>query len=256
MTRVLVMHRDVAEASERAARLRALGFDAIPYLSLGAKGFRGIRQDPPHAILIDLTRTPSYGKAMGVLLREQKSLRTIPLVFVEGDPDKTAQVRAILPDAVYTTWAKVGAAIQRAIRHALREPLPPRDPGRPLLAKLGIGQQSRVAVLHPPDGFELSGVRTQKQVDEADVVMIFYRSSAALDRELPQLAGMMRKGRRVWVLWPKKASGTDSDLTMVRIRRMAEGFGLVDYKVCAVDETWSGMTLGKRRRQAAQFLQK
>jgi hypothetical protein len=52
---------------------------------------------------------------------------------------------------------------------------------------------------------------------------------------------------RVWVLWPKKASGLDSDLTMVRIRRMVAGFGLVDYKVCAVDETWSAMTLGKRR---------
>jgi hypothetical protein len=84
-------------------------------------------------------------------------------------------------------------------------------------------------------------------VGDADVVMVFYRSSAALDRELPDLAGMMRKGRRVWVLWPKKASGLDSDLTMVRIRRMVAGFGLVDYKVCAVDETWSAMTLGKRR---------
>jgi hypothetical protein len=52
----------------------------------------------------------------------------------------------------------------------------------------------------------------------------------------------------VWVLWPKKASATPSDLTMVRIRQMASGFGLVDYKVCAVDATWSAMTLGKRRK--------
>ena len=59
---------------------------------------------------------------------------------------------------------------------------------------------------------------------------------------------MMRKGRRVWVLWPKMASGMGSDLTMARIRQMASGFGLVDYKVCAVDETWSAMTLGKRRK--------
>jgi hypothetical protein len=248
VTRVLVIHRDTAEASERAARLRALGFDAAPYLSLGAKGFRGIRQDPPHAILIDLTRLPSYGKAMGVLLRQQKSLGVIPLVFVEGDPDKAALVRAVLPDAVYTTWAKAEAAIPRAIRQAPREAMPPRDPGRPLLAKLGIGNTSRVALLYAPEGFELPGVRTQKQVGEADVVMLFFRSSMALGRELPGLAAMMRKGRRVWLLWPKKASGVDSDLTMVRIRRMAEEFGLVDYKVCAVDATWAGMTMGKRRK--------
>ena len=231
MTRVLVIHRDTTEATERASRLRALGFDATAYLSLGARGFRGIRQDPPHAILIDLTRLPSYGKAMGVLLRQQKSLGAIPLVFVEGDPDKAALVRAILPDAVYTTWAKAEAAIRGAIRNAPWEALPPRDSGTPLLTKLYIGKQSRVAVLYPPDGFELPGVPTQKQVGEADVVMMFFRSSAALGRELPGLAAMMRKGRRVWVLWPKKASGTDSDLTMVRIRQMARDSRLVDYSV-------------------------
>jgi len=90
MVRVLVIHRDTMEATAWAARLCELGFGATPYLSLGAKGFRGIRQDSPHAILIDLTRLPSYGKAMGVLLRERKSLSAIPLVFVEGDPDKAA----------------------------------------------------------------------------------------------------------------------------------------------------------------------
>ena len=184
---------------------------------------------------------------MGVLLRQHKSLGSIPLVFVEGDPDKAAQVRAVLPDAVYTTWAKVAAAIGKAIRQAPQEAAPPRDPDTPLLTKLGIGEQTCVAVLHPPEGFELPGVRAQKQVGEADVVMSFFRSSAALGRELPAVAAMMRKGRRVWVLWPKKASGAAGDLTMVRIREMASAFGLVDYKVCAVDETWSAMTLGKRR---------
>ena len=246
-SRVLVIHRETAEAIERASRLRALGFDATPYLSLGTKGFRGIRQDPPQAILIDLTRLPSYGKVMGVLLRQHKSLGGIPLVFVEGDPDKAAQVRAVLPDAVYTTWAKVAAAIGRALRQAPREAAPPRHPDTPLLTKLGIGKRTCVAVLHPPEGFELPGVRAQKQVGEADVVMTFFRSSIALGRELPAVAGMMRKGRRVWVLWPKKASAAAGDLTMVRIREMASAFGLVDYKVCAVDETWSAMTLGKRR---------
>jgi len=248
MTRVLVIHREVLEATAWAARLRALGFDAAPYQSVGARGFRGIRQDPPHAILIDLTRLPSYGKAMGVLLREQKSLGAIPLVFAEGDPDKAAQVRAILPDAVYTVFAKAPAAIRKAIRQAPRQALPPRDPGTPLLGKLGIAAESRVAMLHPPEGFQLPGVMPRKQVDEADVVLVFCRTSVALGLQLPSLAGMMRKGRRVWVLWPKKASAAESDLTMPRIRQMAAAFGLVDYKVCAVDATWSAMTLGKRRQ--------
>ena len=249
MARVLVIHRDPPEATERAARLRALGLDATPYLSLGSRGFRGIHQDPPHVILIDLTRLPSYGKAMGVLIRQHKLLRSIPLVFVEGDPEKAAQVRAILPDAVYTPWAKAPAAIQRAIRQAPSEPVPPRVPSTPLLAKLGIGENSRVALVHPPDDFELPGVTAQKQATGADVVLIFFRKSAALSRELPELAAMTGKGRRLWVLWPKKASGVESDLTLVRIREMASAHGLIDYKVCAVDATWSATTLGKRRRK-------
>lgn len=256
MTRVLVIHRDTPEAIERAGRLRAIGFDATPYLTFGAKGFRGIRQDPPQAIVIDLTRLPSYGKAMGVMLRRQPSLSAIPLIFLEGDPEKAAGVRALLPDAAFTTWSKVEAAIPRAIRNAPRVVTPPRDPGTPLLAKLGIRGASSVALLHKPEGFELVGAVTQKQIGDADVVMIFFRSCASLGRELPEVAGMMRKGRRVWVLWPKKASGAGGDLTMPRIREMASGFGLVDYKVCAVDETWSGMTLGKRRNRAADSLQK
>ncbi len=249
MTRVLVIHRDPPEATERAARLRALGLDATPYLSLGSRGFRSVVENPPHVILIDLTRLPSYGKAMGVLIRQHKLLRSIPLVFVEGDPEKAAQVRAILPDAVYTAWAKAPAAIQRAIRQAPSEPVPPRVPATPLLAKLGIGENSRVALMHPPDDFELPGVAIQKQAAGADVVLAFFRKSAALSRELPELAGLATKGRRLWVLWPKKASGVESDLTLVRIREMASPYDLVDYKICAVDATWSATTLGKRRRK-------
>jgi hypothetical protein len=187
--------------------LRALGFDATPYLSLGAKGFRGIRQDPPHAILIDLTRLPSYGKAMGVLLRQQKSLGAIPLVFVEGDPDKAAQVRAVLPDAVYTTWAKAEAAIRRAIRQAPPESMPPRDPGTPLLGQTRHRRGVPRGAAAPAGGVRTARRPHPKAGGRSRCGDGLLPESAALGRELPDLAGMMRKGRRVWVLWPKKASG-------------------------------------------------
>jgi len=245
------MHRDLPEAAARASRLRDLGFDGAPYPALGAKAFRGIRQDPPQVILLDLTRLPSYGKAMGVLLRQNKALGAIPLVFVEGDPEKTAQVREILPDAIFTTWTNVAAAIEKAVRLQSRQPAQPRLPATPLVAKLGIDETSRVAILHAPEGFRLPGVSPRKQPDEADVVMLFFRTSAALSRELPALAGLIqgtqRKGRRVWVLWPKKASAAAGDLSLPLIRSMASAYNLVDYKICAVDDTWSATTLGQRR---------
>jgi hypothetical protein len=251
--RILVVNHDLAEGAERAARLRSQGWDAEPYTSLGAKGFRGIRANPPAVVLIDLIRLPSYGKAMGVLLRQQKSLRAIPLVFIEGDPEKTAQVRETLPDAVFASWPKIGAALHRAIGRAPKSPLPPQPSRKPLLAKLGIAEGSVAALLRAPEGFEQilgplpPGARLQKHTGEADVVLIFVKSAAALGRELPPLAGAMRPGRKLWIVWPKQTSALAGDLTMVRIRAMANPFGLVDYKVLAVDQTWSGMLLGLRR---------
>ena len=242
-----MIHRDLAEAAERAARLRDQGFDAEPYTSLGARGFRGIRANPPAVALIDLSRLPSYGKAIGALMRETPSLRTIPLVFVEGDPEKNAGVREILPDAVIAPWPRIGAAIRRAMVRKAQPPQPPRPSSTSVPTKLGIRQGSLVALVRAPEGFVLPGVRPHPRAGEADVILMFFRSAAALGRELPMLPGLMRKGRKLWILWPKQASDQAGDLTMVRIREMALPFGLVDYKVCAVDETWSGMVLGLRR---------
>ena len=248
MPRVLVIHREAVEAAAWASRLRAGGFDAEAYTGLGPKGFRGIRAAPPDAILIDLTRLPSYGKYMGAALREQKALRTIPLVFVKGDPEKTAQVRAMLPDAVYTDWRNAAAAIHKAIHNAPAEPLKPKIWHRPLLDKLGIAENSRVALVHAPKDFRLpEGGWHRAQPGKAGVILAFYPSSAALGRDLPTLAATLREGLRLWILWPKKSGSTPSDLTMPRIREMAQLYGLTDYKVCAVDEKWSGMVLGRRR---------
>ncbi|HXK06072.1 MAG TPA: hypothetical protein VMS37_26975 [Verrucomicrobiae bacterium] len=248
MPRVLVIHREAVEAAAWAARLHADGFDAAPYTGLGTKGFRGIRAAPPDAIVIDLTRLPSYGKYMGAALREQKALRAIPLVFIEGDPGKAAQVRAMLPDAVYTQWRNAAAAIHKAIRRAPAEPVAPKMWHRPLLDKLGIRDDSCVALVHAPKDFRLpEGGWRRAQPGKADVMLAFFGSAAALGRELPAIASSMRQGLRLWILWPKKAGATPSDLTMPRIREMAQVFGLTDYKVCAVDEKWSGMVLGRRR---------
>jgi hypothetical protein len=249
--RVLVIHREAAEAAMLAGRLRDRGLDAEPYLSLGSKGFREIRANPPDAILIDLNRLPSYGKAMGALLRENKALCAIPLVFLAGDPQKTAAVKRILPDAVYAPWPDVPAAIQRALARPAKAPKPPRSTGRSVAQKLGIEANSTLALVNSPDDFALDlpeGVSTRKKPAEADVVMLWARNEAALDRELPGIVKAMGKGRRVWLLWPKRTSGVATNLTMPRVREVAIGYGLIDYKVCAVDATWSGMAVGLRRR--------
>ena len=247
MIRVLVICRGVEDALSRASRLQGMGFEATAYPTTGTRGFRGIRQEPPQVMVIDLVRMPSYGLAMGVLLRQQKQLGLIPLVFVEGDPEKAAKVRATLPDALYVTWERIDGAIRKAAAAPARTPMVPRLPENPVVKKLGIAEGSKVALLHAPVGFVLAGVSPVKRADDADVVLSFHQGSISLAHDLPAIAELMRKGRRVWVLWPKRTSGTASDLTMPAIRAMAGGVGLVDYKVCAVDAKWSAMALGKRR---------
>ena len=248
MARVLVIHREPREAGELAGRLRDRGIDAQPYLSLGTRGFREIRGDPPDAIVIDLSRLPSYGKAIGVLLRENKSLGAIPLVFLAGEPQKTAAVKRVLPDATYAEWSEVAPAIERAVARpkAVRAP---RHPERSVAQKLGIAAGTAVAMCNPPDGYAMDlpeGV-CSAAANQAAVVMFWARTEAALDRELPRLAKIMEKGRRVWLLWPKRTSGMETNLSMPRVREIANGYGLTDYKVCAVDATWSAMAVGPRR---------
>ena len=110
-----------------------------------------------------------------------------------------------------------------------------------------------MALLHAPGGFASkleplpAGVRFQKKADGAAVILAFMKSAAILEKELPGLAREMREGRTLWLIWPKKASGLQTDLSENQVRDRALPLGLVDYKVCAVDETWSGLAFAVRR---------
>jgi hypothetical protein len=254
MPQILVIHWDPVEAGSLCDRIRREGFEASPYPCRGDKGFRGIAENPPAAIVIDLMSMPSYGRTMGALLRERKSTRMIPLVFIQGDPEKTGRVRELLPDAVFADLLRIGPALSRAIRQAPVEPVVPDGSGTPLLEKLKIREGAVIGLLHAPEGFETrlaplpEGARLQTGTQDADVILAFVKSAAALGRELPMLARGMGKAKvTLWLLWPKKSGGVASNLTMPRIREMCREVGLIDYKVCAVDETWSGMAVGRKR---------
>ena len=191
---------------------------------------------------------------MGALLRERKSTRNIPLVFVQGDPEKAERVRELLPDAVIADLLRIGPAVRRAIRQAPAQPVVPNQASIPLLRKLRIREGAVVGLLHAPEGFEArlaplpQGARLQTGSQDADVILAFVKSAAALGRELPSLAREMRKGRTLWLFWPKKSGALAGHLTMLSIREMCQAVGLTDYKVCAVDEIWSGMAVGLRRK--------
>jgi CheY-like chemotaxis protein len=262
VARILVVHWNSAEAAERAERLRGEGFEASCFTDQrNGAGLRALRENPPDAVVIDLARLPSHGQAVAIALREQKATRMVPLMFIEADPEKTARVRGLLPDAVFTTWPRIGAALRRALRHPLQAPAVPGTfagySGTPLPKKLRIREGSVIALLHAPEGFEakltplVEGARVGRRMGDADVILAFVKSAAALSRELPALAREMHAGRTLWLIWPKKTSPLAGDLGQAKVREMGLAAGLVDYKVCAVDETWSGLAFAARRAQSA-----
>ena len=258
MARVLLIHWNLAEAAGRVERLRRAGFETSCFTDhRDGAGFRALRENPPDAVVIDLARIPSHGQAVGIALREQKATRLVPLLFIEADPEKTTRVRSLLPDAVFTTWPRIGAALPRALRHPLRNPAVPGTfagySGTPLPRKLRIREGSVVALLHAPEGFEAKlaplpeGARVERRTAGADVILAFVKSAAALGRQLPALAREMPAGRTLWLIWPKKTSALAGDLGEPKVREMGLATGLVDYKVCAVDETWSALAFAARR---------
>ena len=126
--------------------------------------------------------------------------------------------------------------------------------GTPLPRKLGIRQESTVAVLGAPDGFgdllgELpEGVDIKRRaIAPLDVVVAFFVRRRDLERRFERLAAAVFPAGGLWIAWPKRASGVPTDLTEDVAREIGVAHGLVDNKVCAIDETWSGLRLVHRR---------
>lgn len=123
--------------------------------------------------------------------------------------------------------------------------------GTPLATKLGVGPGSRLALLGAPEGWEcelpLGVVLTHQARGHADVVLAFFTRRAALTRRVDALGALIFPSGGLWIAWPKKASGRITDLSDDAVRQTALGRGLVDNKVCAVDETWSALRLVWRR---------
>lgn len=122
--------------------------------------------------------------------------------------------------------------------------------GTPLVKKLGIKPGHRVAILNAPDEFDTTLGPLPVDVSviwqlraSCDVIVFFTKSNVALGKQFLRLMQNLAPTGGLWIAWPKKASGVATDLTEDVIRNLALANGLVDNKVCAIDETWSGLRL-------------
>jgi hypothetical protein len=126
--------------------------------------------------------------------------------------------------------------------------------GTPLIQKLGFKPGMRALYVNAPAGFgDLlgalpDGVRVlSRAAPGLDLALLFVLERRELERRLPGLRAKLASTGMVWVAWPKRASKVPTDMTEDVVRDVALPRGLVDVKVCAIDETWSGLKLVIRR---------
>lgn len=261
MKRVRLIHWKAEEAAERIARLEAAGYE-VEYSELDGEGYKALKNNPPAAFVIDLSRMFSHGKEIGTGLRSAKTTRAVPLVFVEGEPEKVERLKRILPDATFTTWSKIRSALKTAIANPPANPVKPESnlagySGTPLPKKLGIKENMTVALVNAPKGFETTlgelpkGVKfTKKASSKEELILWFLRMRIELEDRINEMRELVGNGG-IWLIWPKQSSrkegGMKTDLTQNIVRETGLANGLVDYKVCAVDATWSGLKFAVRK---------
>jgi len=255
------------EAQDRALMLTAAGYGIDATVPSGSKSIRLLGENPPDVVVIDLARLPSQGRDIALLLRQNKKTRYIPLVFVDGDPIKVEGVKKLLPDAVFARWMNILSSLKNAMEHPPREPLQPKSvfdayAGASLTKKLGIKPGSVVVLACAPRGFKKKldplpehVQLTNRPSKTRDLTIWFNRSHRDLMRMLRPMIAMIGDGK-LWIVWPKKGGPLSTDLTQPIVRAAGLSEGLVDYKICSIDDTWSALLFTKRKKCRIPYPQK
>lgn len=120
--------------------------------------------------------------------------------------------------------------------------------GTPLAKKIGIKEGTRIALVNAPKDFqsELTGlpdkVEFLKQTAKSlDIILFFVLTERTLTKEFSKLAARLNANGMIWIAWPKKSSGVATDLSFGPVQRIGLDAGLVDVKICAINDTWSGL---------------
>jgi len=260
--RIRLVHWKPEEDGARAkvSRLRAAGHRVRVERPQGMAFLKSLRESRPDALVIDLDRVPSHGRDIALAVRHQKATRGIPLVLAGGETEKVQRIRRHLPDAVFTSWRGIRAAIRRAIAQPPSDPVAPASAlagysGTPLPRKLGIKPGFVVALVGAPPRFENilrklpDGVSLRRSArGHANLTLWFVTRQVELQRRMPAMAARTARGH-LWIVWPKKASGMRTDISQKEVREAGLGAGIVDFKIAALDQTWSGLCFAARRKK-------
>lgn len=261
MTRIRLVHWKPQEAEPGVRLLVEAGFDVNADAVVVSAFLRDLESEKPDAVLIDLSRAPSQGRDLAISLRMRKGTRNIPLVFVGGKPEKVDLINEVLPDAGYTDWENAVAVIEQMVRDGVQDPVVPDSvfaayAAKPLVEKLGIKSGFVIAHVGGPPDFETKlgnlpdgSVVTDGPDEGANLTIWFVRTAEEFRAQLPGIVGASKRAP-VWIAWPKKGSGFESDLAQQVVRERGMDEGMVDYKICSIDQDWSALLFKWRGKKS------
>jgi len=255
---IQLIHWNGDEARTMSDKLEALGYTVHSDLPKDSNFLKQIEILAPSSLIISLLRLPSQGRDMALMLRKRKGTRSIPIVFLEGESEKVKKIKDILPDAFYTGWHNISSVLEKAVKRPPRDPIVPDSvfdgyKGKSLVEKLGIQTHSIVTLLNEPHGFRKNlthlpeGVSFHNKLkSDSTLIIWFLQSKEELENSISEFAKNI-EDQSCWIAWPKKSSGQQSNLSQIIVRKAGLSNGLVDFKICSMDSTWSGLLFRKRK---------
>jgi len=216
-------------------------------------------KENPDIFVIDLSRAPSQGRDLGILIRQRKSLRHKPIIYADGDIDKLIKIKKILPDAFFVNWSEITKCIENSLNNSPNNPIVPGSvmvsyKGKTLIEKLNIKPNTKLLLLDPPynypetfpDLFEKHNFGVDIS-EYHDLTIWFVRNKESLFENIE----IYKQEIPIWIAWPKKSSPVSSDLNQTIVRNTCLKKGLVDYKICSLDSIWSALlfTLSKKAKK-------
>jgi CheY-like chemotaxis protein len=258
MPRIRIVHWRADEAGPLVDLCRSGGYE-VDYEDMGFPELaRAIRSSAPDALVIDLTRAPSHGRELAITIRRTKYSRYIPIIFVDGEPEKVEAVRRMLPDAIFTSRQRLCSRIKTALARPVLNPIAPptvmeRYQTRTVAQKVGIKANSTVALFDAPRDYLRAlgqlpeGVEFAEDPDEIHPVTLWFVSDPDIfQAALPRMR-MIAGRTKLWIVWQK---GAKSGMTQYLVRELANSVGLVDYKICAMGGSFSAMAFARRKAMA------
>jgi len=261
LTRIRLIHWNITEAAERTSILKSAGYE-IDYEPFTPQTLKRLKNNPPAAVVIDLSRLPRQGRDVAIRIRHAKATRNITIIFVEGDQEKVDQVKMHVPDALYTDYNQINKALRAAVTNPPKVTTIPKSifelyRNVPLAKKLGVISNTTLTLIDPPEDFGRTLDELPRNVtiqrclsDQSDVVISFVETQKDLSR-ITEIADKLRPSGKLWIAWRKKTSEGDAAVTQTTVRKIGLSLGLVDYKVCSIDANWTGLLFARRKPKQA-----